>query len=394
MFFSFAGTDLRPWYEAPLNTQQTDTVTIRQRATPNSPIHACSLFRKCHPLQNYVQLLSSAAEAYRANFQRPVRQQMIEMISGGVRRRLGLLTTGKEASSGVEMEEMGKKAQAEPEATQHHKSHSDLESHPHRIPGFRIPQEQKVSPLDHFAKQPIDIDRGDNNFYNRAKICQPLTNLMHTVQAPLPKAEQDSKTIADKNSTPQTRKKYRIKDIDPIHKKRRKPHDHPLNSHKRSEKGPEKTARRKFVIKKAVHRFTPEEDEKLKLLVKQFGESSWSSIAKEMPGLNRKQIRDRYVNYLKKERIITEFTPEEDATILRLVKERGKRWSWIADELVGRTPIMLKNRFYATLFSALNTNPGGISLANLHKKFPAKKPNKKRREIGKREKKKESFKIH
>jgi len=126
---------------------------------------------------------------------------------------------------------------------------------------------------------------------------------------------------------------------------------------------PELVAARKkrFIVKKVVHRFSAAEDEKLKKLVKIHGEGSWSLIAKEMPGLNRKQIRDRYVNYLKKTRSDTAFTAEEDTTILRLVREKGKYWSYIAEELVGRTPIMVKNRFYSSLLPTLNAKSNHIS---------------------------------
>eukprot|EP00826_Nyctotherus_ovalis_P060571 TRINITY_DN8515_c0_g1_i6.p1 TRINITY_DN8515_c0_g1~~TRINITY_DN8515_c0_g1_i6.p1 ORF type:complete len:253 (+),score=52.21 TRINITY_DN8515_c0_g1_i6:118-876(+) len=119
------------------------------------------------------------------------------------------------------------------------------------------------------------------------------------------------------------------------------------NQKLQSEKG------RRFVVKRVMHKFTGEEDEKVKRLVECYGESAWSQIALEIPGLNRKQIRDRYVNYLKKERFTTKFTHEEDSAILRLVEEKGRRWTLIAEEFVGRTPAMIKNRFYSTLVPTL-----------------------------------------
>ena len=47
--------------------------------------------------------------------------------------------------------------------------------------------------------------------------------------------------------------------------------------------------------KKVVHKFTPEEDELLKVLANQYGEGNWAEIAKQLPGVKRKQVRDRYV---------------------------------------------------------------------------------------------------
>ena len=104
-----------------------------------------------------------------------------------------------------------------------------------------------------------------------------------------------------------------------------------------------------FTREKRNRKFTREEDEKLKNLVKTYGEGAWSKIAEEMDGRNRKQVRERYINFLKKERVVTEFTPEEDATILQFVQENGRKWSSLAELRVGKTPKMIKNRYYAKL---------------------------------------------
>ncbi len=102
-------------------------------------------------------------------------------------------------------------------------------------------------------------------------------------------------------------------------------------------------------------KFTREEDEKLKELVKLYGEGSWSRIAEKMEGRNRKQVRDRYENFLKKERSTQEFSPEEDALIMRLVEEKGRKWNLIAEQLPGRPPIIVKNRYYTKLRRAPST---------------------------------------
>ncbi len=102
-------------------------------------------------------------------------------------------------------------------------------------------------------------------------------------------------------------------------------------------------------------KFTPEEDERLRELVKAFGEGCWTRVADKMPGRNRKQVRERYVNFVKKERSSREFTAEEDALILNFVQTRGRKWIVISDMLPGRTPIMIKNRYYAKLRHAPRT---------------------------------------
>lgn len=96
-------------------------------------------------------------------------------------------------------------------------------------------------------------------------------------------------------------------------------------------------------------KFTKEEDEHLRELVKLYGEGHWIKVAEKMPGRNRKQVRERYVNFVKKERSFAEFTTEEDSLILDFVQTKGRRWILISNLLPGRTPIMIKNRYYAKL---------------------------------------------
>eukprot|EP00826_Nyctotherus_ovalis_P001502 TRINITY_DN1023_c0_g2_i16.p2 TRINITY_DN1023_c0_g2~~TRINITY_DN1023_c0_g2_i16.p2 ORF type:complete len:155 (+),score=43.37 TRINITY_DN1023_c0_g2_i16:508-972(+) len=96
-------------------------------------------------------------------------------------------------------------------------------------------------------------------------------------------------------------------------------------------------------------KFTKEEDDRLRELVKLYGEGHWIKVAEKMPGRNRKQVRERYVNFVKKERSFAEFTVEEDSLILGFVQTKGRRWILISNMLPGRTPIMIKNRYYAKL---------------------------------------------
>jgi hypothetical protein len=123
-----------------------------------------------------------------------------------------------------------------------------------------------------------------------------------------------------------------------------------LNGHKKKAQKKEEPEEIKSISKeKKNKKFTKEEDEKLKALVKTHGEGAWSRIANEMEDRNRKQVRERYVNFLKKERVVAEFTQEEDNIIVQHVIEQGRKWCAIAEILSGKTPIMIKNRYYAKL---------------------------------------------
>ena len=111
-------------------------------------------------------------------------------------------------------------------------------------------------------------------------------------------------------------------------------------------------------------KFTSEEDERLKNLVKLYGEGAWSQIAENMKDRNRKQVRERYINFLKKERVVTEFTPEEDALIIQQVQKQGRKWCLISEMLVGRTPIMIKNRYYAKLKKVIDKSKSKNNLTS------------------------------
>lgn len=96
-------------------------------------------------------------------------------------------------------------------------------------------------------------------------------------------------------------------------------------------------------------KFTPEEDELLLNLIKQHGESKWSVIAEQMPGKNRKQVREHYINFLSKRVNEKSFTPSEDIQILQLIEANGRLWNKIAEQMPGRTALAIKNRYYSKL---------------------------------------------
>lgn len=110
---------------------------------------------------------------------------------------------------------------------------------------------------------------------------------------------------------------------------------------------------RKIFLRKG--KFSAEEDNLLKSLVKKHGKN-WSLISKLMDNKERKQVRERYENFLCKKIIRKRFTPEEDAKILELLNKIGKKFYAIADEFVGRTAIMIKNRYYSKLLKETKPN--------------------------------------
>jgi hypothetical protein len=91
--------------------------------------------------------------------------------------------------------------------------------------------------------------------------------------------------------------------------------------------------------------YSQEEERLIIELVDKYGEKDWSTIAKFIQGRNRKQLRDHYINFIKNKPNKNDFTSEEDKQILQMVGEYGHRWQKIADNMPGRTPIMIKNRY-------------------------------------------------
>lgn len=90
------------------------------------------------------------------------------------------------------------------------------------------------------------------------------------------------------------------------------------------------------------------EDETLINLVEEHGEK-WSKVASLMAGRTGKQVRDRYLNYLRPNINQKEWTAEEDKLLKDLYDELGNKWSRIAVYLQGRTENQVKNRFYAAI---------------------------------------------
>ena len=96
-----------------------------------------------------------------------------------------------------------------------------------------------------------------------------------------------------------------------------------------------------------------EEDNLIKNNVKILG-TKWSRISKLMINRTGKQIRDRYLNYLDSNFKKEKFTLEEDDKIKELYINLGSKWTKISHQISGRTPDMIKNRFYSFLKSKIH----------------------------------------
>ena len=97
--------------------------------------------------------------------------------------------------------------------------------------------------------------------------------------------------------------------------------------------------------KRTNRKFSHEEDQKLKDLVKQYGEHAWEEIALLMNGRNTRQCKDRWVYYLSPRVSNEPWTDEEDEKLIRLTKQLNGKWVQIAKRFKGRNDTQIKNRW-------------------------------------------------
>jgi hypothetical protein len=91
-------------------------------------------------------------------------------------------------------------------------------------------------------------------------------------------------------------------------------------------------------------RFSFEDDRLLSDAVDRLGTLDWSAIAKELPGRNARQCRERWRNYVSPTLIHDSWTGIEDEQLVKIFSELGSKWRDMTAFFPGRSRNSIHNR--------------------------------------------------
>lgn len=91
-------------------------------------------------------------------------------------------------------------------------------------------------------------------------------------------------------------------------------------------------------------KFRPEEDERLRQIIEQYGTHNWVQIAAMMPGRNVRQCIDRWKRNNSPKNPRREWTPAEDNVLLEKFQLLGRNYGAISRFLPYRNDMSVKHR--------------------------------------------------
>ncbi|KAK8881925.1 hypothetical protein M9Y10_044563 [Tritrichomonas musculus] len=97
--------------------------------------------------------------------------------------------------------------------------------------------------------------------------------------------------------------------------------------------------------KASRQKFSPEEDQKLKELVLELGESNWNEVSNRLGTRSARQCRERFKNYLSPSIKNDPWSEEDDLKLRSKFLEFGPKWSQIARFFPSRSEVNIKNHW-------------------------------------------------
>lgn len=91
--------------------------------------------------------------------------------------------------------------------------------------------------------------------------------------------------------------------------------------------------------------FSADEDDVLRELVHAHGTDNWKKVADLMPNRSARQCKERWKYHIAPSISRSQWTPDEDAKLLRLYQQFGSNWASMTAFLPGRSVIHIRSRW-------------------------------------------------
>lgn len=121
-------------------------------------------------------------------------------------------------------------------------------------------------------------------------------------------------------------------------------------------------------------KFTKAEDAKLAMLVAEYSDNDWKTIAEHMAPRTARQCRERWTNYVNPSLSKDPWTPEEDLLLIEKHKEFGNHWKIIERYFNNRSKNNIKHR-WASMKDNYSSGGNAITVTDPASQISSSEPN-------------------